>query len=100
MARPKIFIVVGTRPEAIKMAPVALEFKKFSAECEPLVISSGQHKEILHESLAAFGVAADQDLEIMQHGATLAQVTSRALEGLDRLIADQKPAAVLGQGDT
>lgn len=100
MARPKIFIVVGTRPEAIKLAPVALEFRKYADVCEPLVISTGQHKEILHQSLAVFGVAADKDLEIMQHGATLAQVTCRALEGLDNLIATQKPAVVIGQGDT
>lgn len=99
-ARPKIFIVVGTRPEAIKMAPVALEFQKFREVCDPLVISTGQHKEILHSSLAAFGVAADEDLMIMQHGATLAQVTARALEGLDGLIQQHNPAYILGQGDT
>jgi UDP-N-acetylglucosamine 2-epimerase len=99
-AKPKIFIVVGTRPEAIKMAPVAVEFQRFRSVCEPMLISTGQHKEILHSSLAAFGVTADQDLQIMQHGATLAQVTARALEGLDGLIEEHRPAFVLGQGDT
>jgi UDP-N-acetylglucosamine 2-epimerase (non-hydrolysing) len=81
------------------MAPVAIELKKYS-ECDPLVISTGQHKEILQQALQAFGIRADEDLEIMQHGATLAQVTSRALEGLDRLIEHFQPALVLGQGDT
>lgn len=82
------------------MAPVAVEFRAYRDRCEPLVISTGQHREILHRSLAAFGVTSDEDLAIMQHGASLAQVTSRALEGLDGLIQKHAPAMILGQGDT
>lgn len=100
MSKPVLFFVVGTRPEAIKMAPVVLEFKKYADVCEPLLISTGQHREILHKSLATFGLAADEDMAIMQHGQTLAQVTSRALEGTDTLIGRLKPAMVFGQGDT
>ncbi len=100
MSKPTIFCVIGTRPEAIKVAPVMLEFKKFSDVCNPLLISTGQHKEILYQSLATFGLTPDEDLAIMQHGSTLAQVTCRALEGIDRLIAQHEPAYVLGQGDT
>lgn len=100
MSKPILFFVVGTRPEAIKMAPVVLEFRKYSDVCESLLISTGQHREILHQSLTTFGLKADIDLAIMQHGQTLAQVTSRALEGIDGLIAEHKPAMVFGQGDT
>ncbi|MEZ0324625.1 MAG: non-hydrolyzing UDP-N-acetylglucosamine 2-epimerase [Fimbriimonas sp.] len=100
MPKPLIFIVVGTRPEAIKMASVALEFRKFSDVCEPLLISTGQHKEILYRSLEIFGLTLDEDLDIMRHGATLAQVTCRALEKLDGMIEKYQPAMILGQGDT
>lgn len=100
MSKPKIFCVVGTRPEAIKMATVVLEFQRFSDVCEPVLVSTGQHLEILYKSLETFGLKPDIDLAIMQHGQTLAQVTSRALEGLDRLIVEHSPAFVLGQGDT
>jgi len=100
MPKPVVFCVVGTRPEAIKVAPVVLEFRRYADLVQTVVVSTGQHREILHGSLAAFGLAADEDLAIMQHGQTLAQVTSRALEGLDGLIERRQPALVLGQGDT
>jgi len=100
MSKPVIFCVIGTRPEAIKVAPVMLEFQKFSDVCQPLLISTGQHKEILYQSLATFGLKPDEDMAIMQHGSTLAQVTCRALEGLDNLVASRQPAYILGQGDT
>jgi len=100
MSKPIVFCVIGTRPEAIKVAPVMLEFQKFSDVCQPMLISTGQHKEILYRSLETFGLKPDEDLEIMQHGSSLAQVTSRALEGLDSLIVKHNPAFVLGQGDT
>lgn len=97
---PKIYCVIGTRPEAIKMAPVVLELRRYSDVCETVLVSTGQHMEILYKSLETFGLKPDIDLAIMQHGQTLAQVTSRALEGLDRLLAEDKPDLVLGQGDT
>ena len=100
MSKPKIFCVVGTRPEAIKMATVVLEFRRFADRCDTVLVSTGQHMEILYKSLETFGLKPDVDLAIMQHGQTLAQVTSRALEGVDRLIAEQQPAFVIGQGDT
>lgn len=100
MSEPVVFCVIGTRPEAIKVAPVVLEFQRFSEVCRPMLISTGQHKEILYQSLATFGLAPDEDLEIMQHGSSLAQVTCRALEGLDGLVVKHQPAFILGQGDT
>jgi UDP-N-acetylglucosamine 2-epimerase (non-hydrolysing) len=100
MARPLLFCVVGTRPEAIKMAPVIREFRNYPDLVETVTVSTGQHREILASALGAFGLAPDVDLEIMQHGQTLAQVTSRALEGLDALIGERAPALVFAQGDT
>lgn len=99
MVKPLIFCVVGTRPEAVKMAPVVRELRKFDA-VETRLVSTGQHKEILLQALATFGLEPDIDLAIMSHGQTLAGVTSKALEGIDRLIEEQKPGVVIGQGDT
>lgn len=99
MARARIACVVGTRPEAIKMAPVVLELRRFP-EVETILVSTGQHKEMLETALGAFGLAADEDLAIMQHGQTLAEVTARAVEGLDKLYQSLEPQWVLGQGDT
>jgi UDP-N-acetylglucosamine 2-epimerase (non-hydrolysing) len=99
MSKPRIVCTVGTRPDAIKMAPVIQELRRFEA-VETVIVSTGQHREMLAQALGAFGLAADFDLEIMQHGQTLAQITSRALEGLDRILAEVEPAWVVGQGDT
>lgn len=99
MAKPRIICVVGTRPEAIKVAPVVLELRKFP-EVDTLLVSTGQHREMLEQSLVAFGLKADRDLGIMQHGQTLAQVTARAIEGLDGVLAELEPSMVLAQGDT
>ena len=99
MANPKFVCVVGTRPEAIKMAPVVLELRRFPA-VDTILASTGQHKEMLEQALGAFGLKPDEDLAIMQHGQTLADVTARAVEGLDKLYERLKPDWVLGQGDT
>lgn len=100
MPKPLILSVVGTRPEAIKVAPVVLELRRFSDLADTVLVSTGQHREMLTQSLAAFGLAPDEDLEIMQHGQTLAQVTARAIAGLDGLIEKHAPAVVMAQGDT
>jgi UDP-N-acetylglucosamine 2-epimerase (non-hydrolysing) len=100
MSKPVLLCVVGTRPEAIKMAPVVQELKRFPDLTTTYLISTGQHREILLQSLATFGLAPDEDLEIMTHGQTLAEVTARALAGLDRVIVERGPAMILAQGDT
>lgn len=100
MAKPRIACVVGTRPDAIKTAPVVRELRRFSDDVETLLISTGQHREMLDQALDAFGLAADRDLAIMRHGQTLAGVTTRALEGLDEAFADLAPDYVIAQGDT
>jgi UDP-N-acetylglucosamine 2-epimerase (non-hydrolysing) len=99
MPKPRIICVVGTRPEAIKVAPVVKELRKFD-EVETILVSTGQHREMLLQSLSAFNLTPDEDLGIMQHGQTLAQVTARAIEGLDAILAKYEPQMVLAQGDT
>ena len=82
------------------MAPVVLELRRYADRIETVLVSTGQHREMLIQALAAFDLAPDRDLEIMQHGQTLAQVTSRAMEGLDGLIQELRPDMLMGQGDT
>ena len=81
------------------MAPVVLELRRYPA-IDTVLASTGQHKEMLEQALGAFGLQADEDLAIMQHGQTLADVTARAVEGLDKLYQRISPDWVLGQGDT
>lgn len=100
MAKPVALFVVGTRPDAIKSAPVVLEFKKHANVIDTVLVSTGQHREMLAQALSAFGLQADIDLDVMQHGQTLADVTSRILEGLDRSFSDSVPNIVFAQGDT
>ncbi len=99
MDKPRIACVVGTRPEAIKVAPLVLELRRYNS-AETLLVSTGQHREMLDQALGAFGLTPDLDLDIMQHGQTLAEVTARALSGLDDLIQKTQPNFILGQGDT
>ncbi len=96
----KVLCVFGTRPDAIKMAPVVLELKRRPGDFEVRVAVTGQHREMLDQVLAVFGIAPDFDLNIMAHGATLAQITTRALDGLAPVLAAEKPGWVLAQGDT
>lgn len=100
MAKPRIACVVGTRPDAIKTAPVVRELLRFRDQAETVLISTGQHREMLDQALAAFELTADRDLGIMRHGQTLAGVTTRALEGLDEAFVDIAPDYVIAQGDT
>lgn len=99
MAKPVVTFVVGTRPDAIKTAPVVLAMR----ECEDvstLLVSTGQHREMLAQALDAFGLKADVDVDVMQHGQTLASLTSRIVERLDTVLEEQKPSMVFAQGDT
>jgi UDP-N-acetylglucosamine 2-epimerase len=96
----KVLTVFGTRPDAIKMAPVVKELERRSKRFELKVVVTGQHREMLDQVLSIFEITPDYDLNIMQQGQTLAGITSRALEGLDGIFAQEKPGAVLAQGDT
>ncbi|MGI6791610.1 non-hydrolyzing UDP-N-acetylglucosamine 2-epimerase [Aminivibrio sp.] len=94
----KITCIVGTRPEAIKMAPVihALREMKFST----IVLSTGQHSQMLHQALSYFGIIADADLSIMEDRQTLDSVTSRVLSGVGRFLDEHPQDLVLVHGDT
>lgn len=95
----KVMAVFGTRPEAIKMAPVVRAFQKLDCvSCR--VVVTAQHREMLDQVLELFRIVPDYDLDLMTHGQTLAEITSRVIEGLDKIYAAEKPDIVLVQGDT
>ncbi|MBO4401461.1 MAG: UDP-N-acetylglucosamine 2-epimerase (non-hydrolyzing) [Selenomonadaceae bacterium] len=92
--------VFGTRPEAIKMAPVILELRKFPVAFETTVAVTAQHREMLDQVLRLFKIQPDFDLNIMSAGQTLFDITSRALLGLNEILAKVQPDIVLVHGDT
>ncbi len=96
----KILTVFGTRPDAIKMAPVVKEFQRRTDIFDLRVVVTGQHREMLDQVLQAFEIVPDHDLNIMQQGQTLAGITTRAMTGLDEYFAQEKPDMVVAQGDT
>ena len=96
----KVLCVVGTRPEAIKMAPVIRELRRHGARATVRVCATGQHREMLDQVLPLFDVVPDVDLQIMRPNQSLADVTAAAMLGLDRLIAAERPDWVVVQGDT
>jgi UDP-N-acetylglucosamine 2-epimerase (non-hydrolysing) len=92
--------VFGTRPEAIKMAPVIKVLQSETTRFEVKVVVTGQHREMLDQVLDFFEIRPDHDLDIMRHGQTLTEITSRVLAGLEEVILAEKPAIVLVHGDT
>ena len=92
-------LVFGTRPEAIKLAPVVLALDR-SPSFETVVAVTGQHREMLDQVLEAFGIVPARDLNIIKDRQTLTDVTLRALELLTPVIEDEQPEAVIVQGDT
>ncbi len=92
--------IFGTRPEAVKMAPLVNELKSRPHQFRTVVCVTAQHREQLDQVLHGFNIVPDYDLDIMQHGQTLTQITTRALEGLEKVLAEVKPDIVLAQGDT
>lgn len=100
MSKIKVMTVFGTRPEAIKMAPLVLELEKHPDEIESIVCVTAQHRQMLDQVLEIFGITPDYDLDIMKERQTLVGITSRVLEGLDNVIKEVKPDIVLVHGDT
>jgi UDP-N-acetylglucosamine 2-epimerase (non-hydrolysing) len=96
----KVMTIFGTRPEAIKMAPLVLELEKYNEQIESVVTVTAQHREMLDQVLEIFGVTPDHDLNIMKDRQSLIDVTTRALQGLDKIMQDEKPDVVLVHGDT
>ncbi len=96
----KVLAVFGTRPEAIKMAPVIQQLKKKSSLVQSLVCVTGQHRQMLDQVLKLFEIQPDYDLDIMEEGQSLGQVTTNVLTRMEVLIAKEKPDWVLVQGDT
>ena len=99
MNKIKVMTVFGTRPEAIKMAPLALELKKYP-QIESSVCVTAQHREMLDQVLDIFKIKPDYDLDIMKERQTLIGITTRVLEGLDKVMKEAKPDMVLVHGDT
>ena len=99
MEKIKVMTIFGTRPEAIKMAPVVKELEK-RKEIKSIVCVTAQHREMLDQVLDTFKIIPDYDLNIMKQGQTLSDITSRALLGLEKVIKKEKPNIVLVHGDT
>ncbi len=95
----KVMLVFGTRPEAIKMCPLALELRK-SRKLETVVCVTGQHREMLRQVLDIFGVEPARDLEVMKPGQDLTDITSEVLTGMREIYMQEKPDVVLVHGDT
>ncbi|HLI49866.1 MAG TPA: UDP-N-acetylglucosamine 2-epimerase (non-hydrolyzing) [Chthonomonas sp.] len=99
-APKRVLCVFGTRPDTVKMAPVVHALKRYPQDFTVRVVVTGQHREQMEQALRVFQITPDSDLAIMQHGQTLAQITVRALEGLDAELASHPADICLAQGDT
>ncbi len=95
----RILLVIGTRPEAVKMAPVVHALRQ-QAWADVRVLATAQHRQLLDPILKFFGVTPDRDLDVMRPDQTLAELTARLLAGLDPVLVAEKPDCVLAQGDT
>lgn len=96
----KVMLVFGTRPEAIKMAPLVKEFQKYQETFYTIVCVTGQHREMLDQVLQIFDIYPDYDLNIMRQGQDLYDVTSRVLTGMRNVFKECRPDVVIVHGDT
>lgn len=99
MKKIKVMSIFGTRPEAIKMAPLVKELKE-RKEIESIVCVTAQHRQMLDQVLTAFQITPNYDLNIMKQGQTLSEITSNSLLGLEEIMKEEKPDIVLVHGDT
>ena len=95
----KVMCVFGTRPEAIKMAPVVKSIEQ-NEHLESIVAVTAQHREMLDQVLQLFDIVPDYDLNLMKHGQTLTTITSGVLAGLEEILQKEQPDLVLVHGDT
>lgn len=98
--RITVACVLGTRPDAVKMAPVVREFARFPEQVRQVVISTGQHRQILDQVFSVFEFKPDYDLEIMRERQSLSDLTARTLQALTPILEQEKPDIVIAQGDT
>lgn len=97
--KPKVMTVYGTRPEAIKVAPV-IKALEADDRFESVVVSTGQHREMLEQVNKRFGIEPDHDMGLMKPGQSLNELVSRAIQGLDPIIEEEQPDVIISQGDT
>ncbi|MEY8584888.1 non-hydrolyzing UDP-N-acetylglucosamine 2-epimerase [Ligilactobacillus animalis] len=100
MKKLKVMPIFGTRPEAIKMAPLILELKKRAAEFETVVTVTAQHREMLDQVLEIFEITPDYDLDVMQPDQTITTITTNVMNRLEQVIQAEKPDIILVHGDT
>lgn len=100
MKRLKVMTVFGTRPEAVKMAPLVLELARHTEEIESLVCLTAQHRQMLDMVMDTFAIKADYDLDVMKDRQSLEEITVRVISGLAPVLRDEKPDLVLVHGDT
>ncbi|MBU0672298.1 MAG: UDP-N-acetylglucosamine 2-epimerase (non-hydrolyzing) [Candidatus Margulisbacteria bacterium] len=100
MNKKRIMFVFGTRPEAIKMAPVITALAKYPDILEPMIVVSGQHRQMLDQVLRIFNIHPDYDLGIMAKNQTLVDIVTKSLSGLEEIVLREKPDMLLVQGDT
>ena len=96
----KVMPIFGTRPEAIKMAPLILELKKRAAEFDTVVTVTAQHREMLDQVLEIFEITPDYDLDVMQPDQTITTITTNVMNRLEQVIQAEKPDIILVHGDT
>ena len=100
ISSPKVLVVFGTRPEGIKLAPVVLELQRSNWDVSVRVCVTAQHREMLDQVLKLFYLRVHHDLNVMQEGQSLADVTCRVLSRMKTVLHREKPDLVLVQGDT
>ena len=98
--KQRVFVVFGTRPEAIKLAPVVMELRRRSDEFECFACSTGQHREMLYQVLHAFHITPDIEMDVMRKSQTLGGLTARLFANLDNALSEHSPDLVIVQGDT
>src|SRR5262249_52318621 len=98
-ARMNVLVAFGTRPEAIKLAPVIHELRR-RPQIELTIVTTAQHRQLLDQVLDVFAIAPDADLDVMQPDQTLAELSGRVLSAIDRRLVADRPDLVLVQGDT
>ncbi len=100
MNKIKIAMIFGTRPETIKIFPIISEIKKYPHFIDYKIIVSGQHREMLDQMLGIFQINPDYDLDIMEQGQSLSNITNYSLLGIEKILKKERPSMVLVQGDT